>query len=86
MKDDCYSFYQLWYNLRNTFALSSTILRTCFIGHYSVTFLLCLVGEGSHSKLTLTLFSLIAVIQIKSIILKYAYSFIFILTEIVTLL
>lgn len=58
MKDDCYSFYQLWYNLRNIFALSSSILRIRCMSHYSVTSLLCLVGKGSHSKRVLTLFSL----------------------------
>lgn len=58
MKDDCYSFYQLWYNLRNIFSVSSNTLTICCISHYSVTSFLCLVGKGGQLKQILILFSL----------------------------
>lgn len=57
MKDNWYSFYQLWYNLKNIFALSSKIFRIYWICHYSVASLLCLISKGRQLKHILTLFS-----------------------------
>lgn len=57
MKADCYSFYQLWYNLRNKFLLFYSILGIRCVSHYSVTSLSCLVGKGRYSVRILTWFS-----------------------------